>query len=191
MSFAKGTFASRSVALGLLALLIAGLYVFLAAPVLASFEQSRADLTDLSVQKAKLLRSIGNLKLEDAELSNERTEGMMWRASRAAEVSALVQAQLGRLAKAEGVTPRSIAQRSNAELFGQAAVTMSMELEAPLEVTVRLLRSIESHSPILAIDAANLRVRSTRVREGQAERISSTLTILAPFEVDETEVATR
>lgn len=138
----------------------------------------------------RLDASLAALTAERAALSGNPAIDLVWQAEQAGQASAVIQGRLSELAKASGLSLRSITPLPARDLPLTQGVGFRLEFEAPLDRLTDLVIAIEQSKPLLAIERATLRrlVRpavaeiATIVKPDQPELFVQ-LDIIAPVEV--------
>lgn len=138
----------------------------------------------------RLDASLAALTAERAALSGNPALDLVWQAEQAGQASAVIQGRLSELAKASGLSLRSITPLPARDLPLTQGVGFRLEFEAPLDRLIELLIAIEQSKPLLAIERATLRrlVRpaiadaATTVKPDQPELFVQ-IDIIAPVEI--------
>ncbi|MCU0826008.1 MAG: type II secretion system protein GspM [Tabrizicola sp.] len=115
----------------------------------------RSSTTLEDIQQLDL--TVEALTAEVRALSGTQSLDLMWSAEQSGQASALVQGRLSDLARAQGLSLRSIAPLPNRDLPVAEGVGFRIELEAALDRLVPFLIAVEHSKPLLVIERATLR----------------------------------
>ncbi len=174
---------SRLAALAILGGVLAGVWFFIVAPVMQIQAAQTADLQAAQVEKVRLTAAITNLtfRLENGDAAD--LKGEIWQAKQAGEMTARIQAELGDIARANGITLRSVTPARAPQLPLVETTALRIEAEADLSQFRALIIAIEQHSPALFIERASIRRLNRPGRISEQPLVFFQLDIVAPVRV--------
>ncbi|MBY5934931.1 hypothetical protein KUV51_18150 [Tateyamaria omphalii] len=105
----------------------------------------------------QLVSGIRALEHDLQAVQSAPVEDVIWRASDGRAVVLEVQAALGRLAQDTGVTFSAVSPAQSELGMDAEVVALTLELRAPLDRILSLVKAIENHEPPLIVEAAAIR----------------------------------
>ncbi|MEM9099457.1 MAG: GspMb/PilO family protein [Pseudomonadota bacterium] len=144
-----------AVAILLVGLVLMGLFVV--EPIWALRQDVARQVERETEQQRDLAARLLTLVAEDDRLSSSIPPSIGWEGSRIGEVSARIQSAITASARRLGLQLRSVTAIETEPLAGQQTAGLRIELEAPSDVAMTFMRSVEATEPPLMITRANLR----------------------------------
>ncbi|MFZ5963018.1 type II secretion system protein GspM [Thalassococcus sp. BH17M4-6] len=146
----------------LLSLALLGLFATLiwlaAVQPLQGWRQAQLDArADAIAETQKLKSSIATLRAERDRYDIDGQLDVLWEAERTGTATAMIQSEISRMARDQGVSLRAITPARQRDLSLADAVGIRIELEAALDQLSDFLKVVEYHSPALLIERATLR----------------------------------
>lgn len=162
----------RLLALALLAVPVAGLYILIIAPTLAELDRTRAAI-DLSREQLVRYRQMayGLVELQaqlDEARRRERNGVGLLEGSNEALVGAELQARIKALAERNGAELRSVQILPPRDDEKLRKITVRTQLSLAGDSLPGLLAAIEASTPFLFIEALDIRARPTRAQAAAA-----------------------
>lgn len=105
----------------------------------------------------RLETSLARLEIEAERLTQQDTKTPGWKAARIGEAVAIIQADISKRARAQGVVLRSVTAIDAEPIAGSQSIGLRLELEAPLDQAAAFVQQTEQVSPALLITRADLR----------------------------------
>ncbi|WP_299178592.1 type II secretion system protein GspM [uncultured Neptuniibacter sp.] len=166
----------RSIAIGLLCLMLVIIYQLIFSPLLTRYLENKAQINQLEHQMEVYQRVIENSGNEQTQLEQMRAEnpsaGLYLNESRPSLAAAMLQQLLTELLNSSGgqlVSTQIISNATSEEII--PAVTLQVRMRSEINELVALLYDIESHQPYLFTE--NLIISSTSRVVNRPPRISS------------------
>lgn len=174
---------ARLAALAILVGLLAGVWFFIINPVIQTKSALTADLQSTQAEKNHLTAAIANLafRLENGDAAD--LQGEIWQAKQAGEMTARIQAELGAIAHANGITLRSVTPARAPRMPLVDTTALRIEAEADLAQFRALIITIEQHSPALFIERATIRRLNRPGRISEQPLVFFQLDIAAPIRI--------
>lgn len=164
--------------LGVVALLI---WLAVAQP-LQTWRKAQLDArADAIAETQKLQSSIATLRAERNRYDVDGQLDILWQAERSGAATAMIQSEISRMAREQGVSLRAISPARQRDLSLADAVGIRIELEAALDQLSDFLRVVEYHSPALLIERATLRRLSKPGSALAQPLVFAQIDLAAPF----------
>lgn len=174
---------SRLAALAILAVLLIAVWFLIASPIIQENSSLAADLQTAQAEKIRLAATITNLtfRLENGDSAD--LQGEIWQAKQAGEMTARIQAELGAIARANGITLRSVTPARAPQIPLVDSTALRIEAEADLAQFRALIIAVEQHSPALFIERATIRRLNRPGRISEQPLVFFQLDIAAPIRI--------
>lgn len=153
-----------------------------------------SERTKTQIMRTTLEQEINDLRARSVSLNQQfsgvgqaNVEQYLWKAKQAGEMTAKIQAELGKLATQEGISLRSIIPTVSKD-FSQIETTgLRIEAEADLSQFKDFILTLEQHEPALFIERAILRRINRPGISSEQPLIFFQIDILAPVKIGDEE----
>ena len=105
----------------------------------------------------KLHLSVANLHFEKSQFESTEEIGLLWKAEQTGTATAMIQAEISRMAREQGLGLRSISPVLQREINHANVVGIRIETEAALDQLSDFLRDVEYSTPALLVERATIR----------------------------------
>lgn len=154
-------------------------------PLAAWKSGALAERAETLEEIARLEQSLASLKAERGQLSVGGELDVLWTAAQMGEATARVQSELSGMARANGVSLRSISPNRARDMTLANAAGVRLEMEAGLDQLGAFLTELEHHSPALLIERAVVRRLNKPSGEGAQPLVFAQIDVSAPIGLSE------
>lgn len=132
-------------------------------PIKSRIERTTLQLQQAHITEQRLTRSILNLNTDLASIQIDDFSELIWQGQLTGEVTARIQARLGKVASDNDISLRSINSIPTQKMQSIPSIGLRVEGESDLAQLAMFLQIIETQTPVLIVTRANIRrVNNTR-----------------------------
>lgn len=149
--------AEKTIAVGILVLVILGFGFVIGQPIWAVRQSVSAQVERESKRHQDLSARLAALIAEEERLSSIAVETIGWQGDRVGEVSARIQSEINLTARRLGLQLRSVTAIETEPLAGQETAGLRIEVEAPSDRAMSLIKALETTEPPILVSRMNVR----------------------------------